>query len=628
MLTKLFKQLFRRKLLTGISLALIIIGGYFGYQGLAKDDNTTQYMTAAVEKGTLIVSLSGSGQVSASDQVDIKPKVSGDVVYVGAKKGQEVKTGVLLVQIDSRDAQKSVRDAQTSLETAQLELEELLEPVDEYSLMQAESSLIQAQDSLTKLKFTQESKYQDALDEIEKAEDNLEKGYEDGFNTAADAFLDLPAVMSGLEGILLGSDFSDNQWNIDYYANMASYNNQILQYQDKARSDYNMARDSYEQNSQDYIEVSRDSDPATIETLISQTYKTVRDIAEAVKSIKNLIDCYEDTATQQDLRIPSLVSTHQDSLKSYTGTTNKHLSGLLSAQRNIEDNKKSKLTAERDLVEMDQNNPLDLAAAERSVREKEESLLKLKAGADELDIRAKKIAVRQKEDALLSAQQSLADHYIRAPFDGIVANIDAKKGESVSSNAVATLITMRKIAEITLNEIDIVRVKTGQKANITFDAIDSLNITGEVVEVDTLGTATQGVVTYGIKIAFDTQDERVKPGMTLSTAIITEAKQDALLVQSSAIKQQGDISYVELVEGAAAESYAAAANISNAIPASDLKTQSVQTGLSNDTMTEVIDGLKEGDLVVIQTITSNTNQNQTQSSSGFGGSGQMMRIMR
>ncbi len=607
---------------------MIIIGGYFGYQGLARDDNTTRYVTAAVEKGTLIVSIPGSGQVSASDQVDIKPKASGDVVYVGVEKGQEVKAGTLLVQIDSRDAQKAVRDAQTSLETAQLELEELLAPVDKYSLMQAESSLIQAQDSLTKLKFNQEAQYQDALDIIEKAEDNLTKGYEDGFNTVSDVFLDLPVVMSGLDGMLLGSDFSDNQWNIDYYGNMATHNSQILQYKNKARSDYSAARESYEQNSEDYVESSRDSDPAEIETLIDQIYETVRDIAEAVKSIKNLIDCYEDTATQEGLKVSSLVSTHQDSLKNYTGTTNQHLSALLSTQRSIEDNKESILKAERDLKEMEQNNPLDLAAAERSVKEKEESLTRLIAGADDFDIRAKKIAIQQKEDALLSAQQSLADHYVRAPFDGIVASIDVETGESVSSGAVATLITKQKIAEIALNEIDIAQVEAGQKANISFDAIENLNITGEVVDVDTLGTVTQGVVTYGVKIAFDTQDERIKPGMTLSTSIITQAKPDTLMVQSSAIKQQGDISYVELVDGVAAESYAAAANIANAISASDLRVQSIQTGLSNDTMTEVIDGLQEGDLVVTQTINLNATQNQTQSSSGFGGSGQMMRMIR
>ncbi len=640
MITKLFKQILRKKLVAGISLALIATGGYFGCQGLSQDDNATRYVTAAVEKGTLIVSLSGSGQVSASDQVDIKPKVSGDVVYVGVKNGQEVKAGTLLVQIDSRKAQKAVNDAETSLETAKLELEELLQPADTYSLMQAENALTQAKDNLTKLKFTQESKHQDALDTIEKAEYNLEKAYEDAFNTVTDAFLDLPTIISGLRDILYSYEISESQislsqnWNKSVLINTilsANYDDRdkLEKFIDSAESDYRTAREKYDENFENYKDASRYSDKDVIEALLEETLETTRAIAEAVKSGTNMLDYWVDYRSRKDLRIFSKITEYQSDLKSYTAKTNTHLLSLLSVQRTIEDNEEAKLNAERDLIEMNQNNPLDLAAAERTVEEKEEALGKLKADPDELDVRARKITIQQKEDALIDAQQSLADHYIRAPFNGIIANLNIIKGESVSSNAVATLITKQKIAEITLNEIDIAKVKVGQKVNITFDAVEDLNITGEVVEIDTLGAVTQGVVTYGVKIAFDTQDERVKPGMTLSTNIITEAKQDVLMVQSSAIKQQGDVSYVQLADNSTTESNPAAANISSAIiPTSNLRTQQVQLGLSNDTMTEILDGLEEGNIVVTQTITSNSTSNQSQQNTGGGFNPGMMRMMR
>jgi len=579
---------------------MIIIGGYFGYQGLTKDNNTTQYMTAAVEKGTLIVSIPGSGQVSASDQIDIKPKVSGDVVYVGVKKGQEVKSGALLVQIDSRDAQKSVRDAQTSLETAQLELEELLKPVGELDLLKAENNLAKAEQSK------------------QKAEDDILEGYEDAFNDITDAFLDLPTVMTNLEDVIYSEDISKDESFFRTFDNISVLKNstdqdhlgKLNQLIRVAETSYQTARDKYDQNFDNYKSTGRYSEQEEIEALLEETIGTVRDISETIKNEIDLLNYYVDYRSQYDLSVYNQVIRYQSSLSSYTSTINGHLSSLLLVERALEDNRESVLDVER------------------SIKELEISLEDLKEGADDFDIRTKKIAIQQKEDALLSAQQSLADHYVRAPFDGVVASIDVKTGESVSSGAVATLITKQKIAEISLNEIDIAQIKVGQKANITFDAVENLNITGEIVDVDTLGTVTQGVVTYGVKIAFDTQDERVKPGMTLSTSIITQAKPDTLMVQSSAIKQQGDISYVELVEGADRGSYTTAANIASAVSASDLKTQSIQTGLSNNTMTEIIDGLKEGDLVVTQTINSNINQTQTQSNSGFGGSGQMMRIMR
>ena len=637
MLSKIFNLIIRHKLIAVIGLLIIIIGGYFGYKKIAGNENLIQYATAAVEKGTLIVSISGSGQVSVSNQIDIKPKVSGDVVYVGVKNGQEVKAGVLLAQIDSRDAQKAVRDAETALETAKLELEKLLQPVDDYSLMQAENALIQTKDNLTKLKFTQESNYQDALDIIQRSEDNLEKAYEDAFNTIADVFLDLPTIITGLRDVLYSYEIAESEitlsnfsWNISALKNSVDYSDrsQLEKFIDNAENNYKTARTKYAQNFENYKNASRYSDKEVIEALLDETLETVRAMAETVKSETNMLDYWVDYRSGKDLRIFSKVTEYQSDLKSYTSKTNSHVSGLLSIQRNIQDNKEAKLNAERDLIEMKQNQPLDLAAAERSVKEKEEALAKLKADPDELDVRAKNIAMQQKQDALLTAQQSLADHYVYAPFNGVVANINVKKGESISSSAVlAVLITKQKIAEITLNEIDIAKIEPGQKVTIIFDAIEDLTITGEVVEIDTLGTVSQGVVTYNIKIRFDTQDERVKPGMSLSATIITNVKQNALLVPNSAIKQQGDTIYVQVADGAAAKASTATANISDAMLSTlNLRTQPIQTGLSNDIMTEVLDGLQQGDRVITQTISSNTAKNQNlQAKPSTGG---MMRTIR
>ena len=99
----------------------LVIGSYFTFKG----GGVTQikYVFAAVEKGTIVTSITGSGQVSVSDQVDVKPKVSGDVIYVGVKNGQEVRAGTLLAQLDSKDAQK----AEAKIEKQEKEKKEILE---------------------------------------------------------------------------------------------------------------------------------------------------------------------------------------------------------------------------------------------------------------------------------------------------------------------------------------------------------------------------------------------------------------------------------------------------------------------------------------------------------------------
>ncbi len=114
------KKLFKRKSVLVILVIVVSGGGYFGYKNLRNNQEPIRYETAGVVKGTFIASVSGSGQVSASDQIDLKAKVSGDVVYVGAKIDQEVKAGVLLFEIDARVAQRGVSDAEIALEGAKL----------------------------------------------------------------------------------------------------------------------------------------------------------------------------------------------------------------------------------------------------------------------------------------------------------------------------------------------------------------------------------------------------------------------------------------------------------------------------------------------------------------------------
>jgi len=387
---------------------------------------------------------------------------------------------------------------------------------------------------------------------------------------------------------------SDYSWNISVLKNSVDYEDRyrLEKFISSAETNYKSARAKYDENFENYKNASRYSDKETIEELLNETLETIKSMADTTKSETNMLDYWVDYRSQYDLRIYNKVTEYQSGLESYTSKTNSHLSSLLSIQQTIENSKQA------------------IINAGQSIAEKTESLNKLKAGPDELEIKAKEITIQQRVNALQDAKDKLSDYYIRVPFDGIVTNINVKKEESVSSNnALATLIAEQKIAEITLNEVDITKVKVGQKANITFDAIDDLNITGKVVEIDSLGEINQGVVEYGVKIAFDTQDKRVKPGMSLSVNIITEAKQNALLVPNQAVKiDKTSQCYVELLK--------------NNIPIQ----QPVKIGLSNDTVTEILEGLKESDIVITQVISS-SNRSQEQQSSGFGGSSQTQREM-
>ncbi|MEK7649826.1 MAG: HlyD family efflux transporter periplasmic adaptor subunit [Patescibacteria group bacterium] len=578
-----------------ISIALLVflaLGGYWTYSSLTSANESTRYILASAERQTVISTVTGSGQVSASNQIDLKPKASGDVVYVGVAAGAQVKAGALIAQLDARDAQKAVRDAEANLESAKLSLEKLQKPADVLSVLQAENTLARANESK------------------QQAEDDLAKAYEDGFNDVANAFLDLPTVMTGLQDIFYNQTSSlggSGQQNIGYYADsVKQYDAKATDFKSDLETKFQVARKAYDANFQNYKSVTRSSDKETIEKIITETYETSKALAEATKSGNNLIQFYKDKLAAQGLTPAAVSTSHLSSLNTYTGQINTHLSTLLTAKNDIANSRDTILNADR------------------SIQENTESLAKLRAGADTLDLKSAELTVRQRQNALTDAKEKLADYFVRAPFDGTVAKLSVKKADSVTSGtAIAIFITKQQLAELSLNEVDVAKIKIGQKATLTFDAIEGLGISGSVVEIDTVGTVTQGVVTYNIKIGFDTQDDRIKPGMSTSAAIITDVRQDVITVPSAAVKSQGDVSYVEILESTASAEEITTGVTSDTAP----RQQQVEIGISSDTVTEIISGIDVSTKVVTRTISGTANATQ-QAPSLIGGGGGGVRVPR
>jgi multidrug efflux pump subunit AcrA (membrane-fusion protein) len=167
-------------------------------------------------------------------------------------------------------------------------------------------------------------------------------------------------------------------------------------------------------------------------------------------------------------------------------------------------------------------------------------------------------------------------------------------------------------AQVQINEVDVPNVALDQKVMMTFNAVSGLSVSGKVEKMDSLGTITQGVVTYNATISFDTMDPRIKPGMSVSASIITGVKQDVLIVPNSAVKTQsgGGGNYVEVLKSG------------EATP----EQVSVKIGAVNNTNTEIVSGLSVGDNIVTRTINPNqTSATSTQSSGaripGIGGIG-------
>ncbi len=578
------------KIKTVVLVAVALSGGYYAYGKLNPEIAIPRYLVAEAAKTTVISSITGTGQISAANQFDIKPKVSGDVIYLPVLEGQSVKAGELILQIDSTNAAKAVRDAKASLDSARIALEKLKQPADALSLLQAENALTQA-----------EQNKQNAITDLAKA-------YDDGFSAVSNTFLDLPGVMTGLDSVLNGYVVRPSQSNVyAYYDMVRNLKPNADQFRDSAINSFTKAKAAYDANFDDYKAASRYSDKAVIDSLINESYETAKLISEAVKNAKNFLDLVNEALSNSasGIKPPSILTTHQTTLQTYTGTVNADFSNLLSAKDNIKGDKDAMTNA-------------DLA-----ISEKTESLAKLKAGTDPLDLKSQELAVTQRENALLDAKEELSNYYLRAPFDGVLADIAVKKGDTVSpSTAAATIITPTRIAEVTLNEVDVAKVKADQKATLTFDAFPELTLIGRVAQVDAIGTVSQGVVNYAVKISFEAPDDKVKPGMSVSASIITEVKTDVFAVPNSAIKTQGLGKYVEILPNVDSSAFVDSQNGQATLSSgATLERRTVSTGVEGDSHTEIIEGLSGGEAVVVRTVSASANSQtaQTTGNNAIGG---------
>lgn len=266
----------------------------------------------------------------------------------------------------------------------------------------------------------------------------------------------------------------------------------------------------------------------------------------------------------------------------------KSVASLYQSQGSLESAKQQKKQAEADY---DAAKKKDKATPDTYTSDQ------LKAMKDKIDVT--KASVTTAEQNLIAAQADLAnqrsnaaERQVTAPISGTVNEINIKNGDDLgklsSSSTKSSPIIIGDFgtlkASVSVNEVDIANVYLGQKAMLKFDSLDGLAVSGKVEKIDALGTVTQGVVSYDVTIGFDTLDERIKPQMSVTASIITDVKQDVLVVPSSAVKTENGNTYVEVLSGQIPEQ------------------KTVKIGSTNNTDTEIVSGINVGDKVVTQTI--------------------------
>ena len=221
-------------------------------------------------------------------------------------------------------------------------------------------------------------------------------------------------------------------------------------------------------------------------------------------------------------------------------------------------------------------------------------------------------AIIQSQAALQNAQLNyqLASATVYAPISGTVSAISLTPGmilnptssaanSSNASNKIAIVKTDATPAvTVSLSEVDVPKVKVGNKATITLDAYPGKTFTGKIIAVDTSGTISSNVVNYPTTIQFDTNADGILSNMSATVNIITNVDGNVILVPVAAVKS----------------------NVVQIYNTGKPVSVDVTTGNTDNTNIEILSGISVGDTVVTSTTSSAAKTTTTTTGTSiFGG---------
>jgi HlyD family secretion protein len=228
------------------------------------------------------------------------------------------------------------------------------------------------------------------------------------------------------------------------------------------------------------------------------------------------------------------------------------------------------------------------AAARRDAAQAQLDLLL--DGATDEQIAVAEARVAQAQAALEQAELSLEHATLRAPFDGVVAQVDITAGEMASTglSPVALVDTSKFRVTVSVDEIDVGQLAEGQTAEVTLDALPGTVTTGTVERIAPAATLEGGVVYYDVIIELAPTDAPIRADMTANAMILIEELTDVLMIPTWVVRvdRRTGQTYVHRQVGAAGG------------VAGEVERVDVALGVRHEGVAQVLSGLSEGDRVV------------------------------
>lgn len=227
-----------------------------------------------------------------------------------------------------------------------------------------------------------------------------------------------------------------------------------------------------------------------------------------------------------------------------------------------------------------------LRQAEANLITAERNLAALQEGPVPEDLEILRVQVRQAQISVLQAEYNIERGQLLSPIDGTVVQVNTAEGE-YSGTALPDIVLadVGLHMQVLVDEIDIRAIEIGQPVRISLDALPDSSVTGRVVRIAATATVVNGVMAYEGIIELDPISAPLRAGMS-ATANVTTAQLDNILYLENRFiqidRETGQASVFKMVDG-------------------EPQLQEVELGVRNETVTEIVAGLKVGDEVAFVT---------------------------
>jgi HlyD family secretion protein len=648
-------------------LALLLIGALLvsACGTIANAQSTTSGQTATVQRGDIETTISAGGTVMARADANLTVQGGGTIKEVHIAPGDRVKAGQRLITVEDRELKLKVSEAEVSLASAQARYDQAKAGATEKDIVLAEEEVRSAE-----ARYQQTVKGTTTPQDIANAQANLRSAearlsaVRAGTTTPEDiasAEATLREAEAKYADLAAGAKLADVE-TAERKVNQARDNrakteSQLSNSKEQARIAVEQAVDSLRSAQSAYgaskliydeaVRTGKDpnvpSCPPTNKKCNDLTDSKLRQyksdfeakqvaLSNAEQSLEARRLSYEDAKKQE---IAGLQTADNEIVEAEaaleTVKAGPAATELTSAQAAVDKAhasldklrqpvKESEIIQAQAAVDQARSNleklqrgatAEDLAVAQSSIVRANATLEDLKAGPKVVDIAVALASLKQSEVALQLAQLSLDQATLTAPFDGVVFAVNGVPGQQAATSGTTTsLVTLVDDSQLRIDirvaESDVARLKLGQEARVTFDALPDRTLRGAVIFIAPKATIEQNVVSYIVTIGLaGTPETAVRPGMTANVAVVTDRKEDVLLVPNRAIRTVGrervvEVRYKGLTFGTP-----------------------VQVGMTGDANSEIMAGLKEGDTVVINT--QPTNRVQVNIGGPGGGPGNAVR---